>query len=190
LNAAAAPRIVPPRHTDRATAAHRGDGEITWKSQILAIPDRFILISARGTVLAFGWGTERRVTMKKAHLTAAECRRYRETLQNLEARLTGKVSQLEAEALRPAATPSANPDEVPAHEAEPASRVSDDIVSLSVLGSEEQILAETRAALARIDAGTFGTCEACGHPISHARLDAVPYARDCIRCARTADTPD
>src|SRR5207244_5301830 len=37
-----------------------------------------------------------------------------------------------------------------------------------------------QGALARIDAGTYGTCERCGKPIPVARLDAVPYATLCI----------
>lgn len=38
------------------------------------------------------------------------------------------------------------------------------------------------AALARIEAGTFGTCATCGRPISEARLDAVPQAALCEAC--------
>lgn len=45
-------------------------------------------------------------------------------------------------------------------------------------------LAEVDAALARIDAGTYGTCEVCGAAIPAARLEARPAARTCIRCAR------
>jgi RNA polymerase-binding transcription factor DksA len=52
--------------------------------------------------------------------------------------------------------------------------------------AEARLLAEVIAALDRIDAGTFGTCLDCGRPISRARLDALPYARQCIRCARAA----
>lgn len=36
------------------------------------------------------------------------------------------------------------------------------------------------AALARIEAGTFGTCEICGEAIEEERLDANPAARTCI----------
>jgi RNA polymerase-binding protein DksA len=39
-----------------------------------------------------------------------------------------------------------------------------------------------QAALARIAAGTYGTCESCGKTITPARLDAWPMARRCIRC--------
>src|SRR3954447_21248667 len=38
-------------------------------------------------------------------------------------------------------------------------------------------------ALAKFDAGTYGTCESCGTQISEGRLEAVPSARFCIACA-------
>ncbi|WP_436702313.1 TraR/DksA family transcriptional regulator [Nocardioides sp. BYT-33-1] len=43
-------------------------------------------------------------------------------------------------------------------------------------------LAEVDAALARLDAGTYGRCERCGLPIAPARLEARPAARTCIGC--------
>jgi RNA polymerase-binding transcription factor DksA len=42
---------------------------------------------------------------------------------------------------------------------------------------------EARAALARLDAGTYGTCERCGAPIPAERLAARPTASLCVRCA-------
>ena len=44
-------------------------------------------------------------------------------------------------------------------------------------------LVEIEAAQARLDAGTYGSCETCGEPIGEARLEARPAARTCIRCA-------
>ena len=44
-------------------------------------------------------------------------------------------------------------------------------------------LAELDAALGRVDAGTYGSCESCGLPIAPARLEALPAARRCIVCA-------
>lgn len=44
-------------------------------------------------------------------------------------------------------------------------------------------LAEVDAALARVSDDTYGACEACGSAIGDARLDALPAARLCIRCA-------
>jgi RNA polymerase-binding transcription factor DksA len=44
-------------------------------------------------------------------------------------------------------------------------------------------LAEVDAAVARVAAGTYGTCEGCGRAIGAERLEARPTARTCIRCA-------
>jgi len=44
-------------------------------------------------------------------------------------------------------------------------------------------LSDVEAALGRLEAGTYGTCETCGSAISEARLEAVPQARQCISCA-------
>lgn len=41
---------------------------------------------------------------------------------------------------------------------------------------------EIQAALGRIDAGTYGTCEGCGGETGGARLDALPTARLCAAC--------
>jgi len=46
-----------------------------------------------------------------------------------------------------------------------------------------QTLADVDRALARLDDGTYGTCESCGKPIGDARLEAMPTARLCMACA-------
>ncbi len=38
-------------------------------------------------------------------------------------------------------------------------------------------------ALAKLDTGTFGSCEDCGTAIAEARIEAMPTARHCIQCA-------
>ena len=48
-------------------------------------------------------------------------------------------------------------------------------------------LAEVDAALLRVSDGTYGVCERCGSPIGEARLEALPAARLCIRCASTVE---
>ena len=44
--------------------------------------------------------------------------------------------------------------------------------------------AELHAALARMDAGTYGQCEGCGAPIPFERLEALPETRFCVSCPR------
>ncbi len=46
----------------------------------------------------------------------------------------------------------------------------------------ERRLMLTRAALARIEVGTFGECAECEEPIPRARLRARPESRCCIPC--------
>jgi RNA polymerase-binding transcription factor DksA len=53
-------------------------------------------------------------------------------------------------------------------------------------GMNDEAVGELRdisRALARLDAGDYGTCENCGEPINPARLEALPYATRCIACA-------
>ncbi len=47
-------------------------------------------------------------------------------------------------------------------------------------------LEQVEAALARLDAGTFGICGSCGKPIAAERLEALPWAALCIECQRLA----
>jgi len=45
-----------------------------------------------------------------------------------------------------------------------------------------ELLAQTERAIARIEAGTYGSCESCGEPIGKARLQAFPRATLCVKC--------
>ncbi len=55
------------------------------------------------------------------------------------------------------------------------------------LDRESILLRNVRAALARIEDGSFGTCLHCEEEISPKRLNAVPWAPYCIRCQEAAD---
>ena len=48
-------------------------------------------------------------------------------------------------------------------------------------------VAEIDAALGRVEAGTYGMCEACAGPIPEARLEAVPEATLCVSCKTGAN---
>jgi DnaK suppressor protein len=54
--------------------------------------------------------------------------------------------------------------------------------------NERDLLGDVRAALARIEAGTYGTCERCSAEIPAARLEAVPTASLCITCKEAEET--
>ena len=47
----------------------------------------------------------------------------------------------------------------------------------------EEHLTFINLALKRIEEGTYGICETCKRPISEARLEAYPMAKNCVRHA-------
>ena len=53
---------------------------------------------------------------------------------------------------------------------------------MSMSTNDRQLLDSIDAALARIAEGEYGKCINCGEPIQEKRLEAVPWARHCIRC--------
>jgi DnaK suppressor protein len=50
----------------------------------------------------------------------------------------------------------------------------------------ETSLERVERALAKLEEGTYGTCDACGRPIAPARLKFSPESVLCIDCARAA----
>jgi DnaK suppressor protein len=53
---------------------------------------------------------------------------------------------------------------------------------LAATHKARELLAQSERALARINEGTYGTCESCGEPIGKARLQAFPRATLCVAC--------
>lgn len=53
----------------------------------------------------------------------------------------------------------------------------------ALTSSLSESLHEVEDALAKVEAGTYGSCESCSKPIAEARLEAKPAARLCIACA-------
>jgi DnaK suppressor protein len=118
-------------------------------------------------------------------MTKAELDTFRRRLLALKKRLGGDLNALEEEALRPAGGEAAGGlSDVPVHPADLGSDTFEEELALELLENEAQILVEINDAPARIEQGTFGTCENCHRRISKERLEAMPYARYCIRCAR------
>jgi DnaK suppressor protein len=53
---------------------------------------------------------------------------------------------------------------------------------IAMLSHELVQLRDIDTALARIKAGSFGTCIDCGESIPAGRLDALPTAQSCVQC--------
>jgi DnaK suppressor protein len=87
------------------------------------------------------------------------------------------ASRLSASSKQAGAGEQANPDQLPA---EQANETIERELDLGVLLSVESELAQLQRALGRLDAGSYGRCEVCGKPIAEGRLEAKPAARYCV----------
>lgn len=117
--------------------------------------------------------------MKKADMKA-----YRERLLLLRARLRGDVNQLADAALKKnGGEGNGNLSSMPIHMADIGSDNFEQEFSLTLMQSEEETLEAIEAALERIEDGSYGLCEECNVRIPKTRLNAIPYATLCVRCA-------
>jgi DnaK suppressor protein len=55
-------------------------------------------------------------------------------------------------------------------------------LAVVTLDRHSRLLREVKAAMARIEDGSYGICESCEEAITPRRLDAVPWARYCVQC--------
>lgn len=109
---------------------------------------------------------------------------FRERLILLRARLRGDVTQMADAALKKSRS-EANGDlsSMPIHMADIGSDNYEQEFTLSLMQSEGGTLDQIEVALERIEDGTYGQCEECGGKIPKQRLNAVPYATMCVKCA-------
>lgn len=66
---------------------------------------------------------------------------------------------------------------------EQLTEIDDDEVNQGIDDIVNQEIMQVRAALSRIEDGTYGSCSKCGKAIAPARLEAQPMATRCIDCA-------
>lgn len=114
---------------------------------------------------------------------------YRKLLLDERARLTHAVNHLQGD------NAGSVEDElgeistggVDNHMADNASATYERELDASFEEGAKHTLDEIDAALARIEAGAYGTCGACGKPIGAERLSAIPWARLCIDDQRRSE---
>jgi DnaK suppressor protein len=119
-------------------------------------------------------------------MTKTEIRFFRERLERLIDRLDGEESELRGELFGTERTPIGGAGNEQRTIDDLSRESSEGEITLTLLGNERELLDECHAAMKRIEAGTFGACEACSKPIAKHRLMAVPYARTCVACSGAA----
>jgi RNA polymerase-binding protein DksA len=117
-------------------------------------------------------------------MNRAELNVYKERLLMLRARLRGDVTQLADAALKKNRSDS-NGDlsRMPIHMADIGSDNFEQEFTLSLMENEGAALEKIEASLERIEEGSYGSCEECGARIPKNRLNAIPYATLCVKCA-------
>jgi DnaK suppressor protein len=105
-----------------------------------------------------------------------ELERYRRILENQYQQLTATARQREA--IEVERSPDLIDELQLATERELVIRELDRI---------SRVLRDVKAALFRLDEGTFGICLRCERPISPARLNALPWAAFCTPCQQHVD---
>jgi DnaK suppressor protein len=110
---------------------------------------------------------------------------YKKLLLSLRVRLRGDVSNMADAALKKSRS-EANGDlsSMPIHMADMGSDNFEQEFTLSLMENDGGTLAQIEASLERIEEGTYGQCEECSVKIPKSRLNAVPYATLCVRCAQ------
>lgn len=66
------------------------------------------------------------------------------------------------------------------HDADNATDVMEQQRDMALILTLQERQRDIDRALARLDEGTYGTCERCGKPIPRGRLEALPFATLCI----------
>ena len=117
-------------------------------------------------------------------MNSTEMNTYRHQLLALRNQLDTDVSHLSDEALRKNGDAGGNLSNTPIHMADLGTDNFEQEFTLSLIESEEGRMKEINAALDRIEHGGFGRCEECQKAIPKARLQALPFTRYCVDCAR------
>jgi DnaK suppressor protein len=112
-------------------------------------------------------------------MTNTDLTHHREKLLALRASLLGDMTQMEDDSLKDHSKTTSIPTDIE----ELGSDNADQELTLSLLGSDEDALDQIEAAIERIEDGSYGECVTCGAKIPKSRLEAIPYAAQCVRCA-------
>lgn len=104
-------------------------------------------------------------------------------LSGFRSLLEQRISELERETRkRDHIAVETNPDQI-----DDIQRASERDLAIRHIDRGSHELRNARAALRRIDHGTFGVCEECEEDISPKRLAAIPWAALCIGCQEEFD---
>jgi DnaK suppressor protein len=113
-----------------------------------------------------------------------DLRMYKERLLDLRARLRGDVDKMGGPIFeKPLAQAAGDLSVMPIHMADVASKNFEREFTLRLMEAKDQTRDQIEEALQRMEDGIYGVCEKCEGKIAKARLNAIPYAILCMKCA-------
>ena len=117
-------------------------------------------------------------------MSAIETDRFREALLEEKERVEAAIQNLHDENPGTLAEDAGEETAYDNHLADTATETYDRELDHTLEENSGHVLEEIKAALKRIEEGTYGICTNCGKQIAEARLEALPWATLCIDCAR------
>ena len=117
-------------------------------------------------------------------MSAIETDRFREALLEERTRVQAAIQNLHDENPGTLAEDAGEETAYDNHLADTATETYDRELDYTLEENSEHVLEEIKAALKRIEEGTYGMCTNCGKQIAEARLEALPWATLCIDCQR------
>ncbi|MBP2649807.1 MAG: yocK [Firmicutes bacterium] len=124
-------------------------------------------------------------------MQAEQLDHFKNKLNEAKERLVTEISRLDETGVKD--TMSYSVGELSAYDNHPADlgsemfeRSKDTALKDNALG----LLEEVKAAQDKISQGTYGVCDQCGNQIGVERLEALPWATQCIDCQRDNETID
>ncbi len=117
---------------------------------------------------------------KKQYLTQSELEKFKALLWEKRNELLGNVSYLEKDIKK---DQNSELSHIPIHMADLGTDSFEQDFAIDLMDSERKIIMEIDLALQRIENGEYGICDIGGEQIPKARLEAIPWAKCCVKCA-------
>jgi len=108
----------------------------------------------------------------KSNIDKKSLENLKEALIKMRDRLTGQITALSDDSLKYIDDASS----------EDRTDDFDREFALNLVSSEHDAIFEINGALRRIEEGHYGLCDGCGCPMEKSRLQALPFARMCVKC--------
>lgn len=112
--------------------------------------------------------------------------KLRKILLKKQALLTGNVAKIQEETFMGSQKErSGEISGMKSHMADSGSDAYGMELMIGLASNQEKVLRAVNAALERMDKGVYGYCTRCGKAIPQPRLEAIPEAELCLKCAES-----